>query len=161
MTQRSVDLIVIHCSATPPTTHVDVKVIDRWHRARGWLGCGYHYVIRRDGELEEGRPLNEAGAHAAGFNRNSIGICLAGGVNAKGKAENNFEGVQFKTLKSLVYQLKCLYPDARVVGHRDLSPDLNGDGVITPNEWFKQCPSFNVQEWLNNVGLGTEGTTGA
>lgn len=152
---RDINLIVIHCSATQPKQHIDVAVIDRMHRARGMLRCGYHYVIRRDGEVEVGRPLDMIGAHAAGFNTRSVGICLAGGINSKGKAENNFEGVQFKTLKSLVYSLKCLYPEARIVGHRDLSPDLNGDGVISSNERMKECPSFEVKEWLNNVGLAS------
>lgn len=140
---RQINLIVIHCSATPPTLDADVNVIRRWHRAKRWLDIGYHYVIKRNGDLETGRPLEKAGAHAEGHNAHSIGICMVGGVNKNGKAENNFEAVQFKTLKSLVYQLKCQFPDVdRICGHRDL-PKV-----------AKDCPSFDVTTWLMEVGLG-------
>lgn len=151
---RPINLIVVHCSATLPDPKIDASTIRRWHRAQGWLDIGYHYVIKANGEQEVGRPLEKVGAHVAGHNANSIGICMVGGVNAKGKAENNFTGAQFKTLKALVYGLKCHYPDARVCGHRDLSKDLNGDGVIAPNEYMKECPSFDVRKWLKEVGLG-------
>jgi N-acetylmuramoyl-L-alanine amidase len=148
---RLIDLIVIHCSATRPglidkdtKRPVDVNAIRRWHRARDFLDVGYHYVIPENGELQEGRPLAKVGAHAEGYNAKSIGICMVGGVNAKGKAENNFNGAQLKTLKSIVYQLKCLHPDARICGHRDL-PKVN-----------KDCPSFDVKTWLKEVGLASE-----
>ena len=90
MRQRT-DYIIIHCSATPPNMDVNAKEIDRWHRQKGWLGIGYHYVIKRDGTREVGRKLSEAGAHCIAYNHKSVGICLVGGVDvAGGKAENNF-----------------------------------------------------------------------
>lgn len=145
---RAINLIVVHCSASQPLHRIDAAEIRRWHKERGFLDIGYHYVIKANGDLENGRDLTKAGAHANGFNANSIGICLVGGVNKAGKSENNFNAVQFKTLKTLIYQLKCLYPDTRICGHRDL-PKV-----------AKDCPCFDVSTWLQEVGLGaSSGTT--
>ena len=72
---------MVHCAYTTATMDIGAKDIDRWHREKGWLGCGYHKVIRRDGTVEDGRPMNKAGAHVRGINRQSIGICLAGGMS--------------------------------------------------------------------------------
>lgn len=116
------------------------------HRRRGFLGIGYHYVIRRDGKVEFGRPTNKPGAHVRGHNAHSIAICLVGGLDPKGKAEDNFTEAQYESLYDLLNMLD--YPRAEILGHRDLSPDLNKDGKITSNEWLKQCPCFDVREWL-------------
>ena len=82
MTDRKrTDFIAVHCSATRPSMDVGVKEIDQWHRARGFSGgVGYHYVIRRDGTLEHGRAEAAVGAHVEGYNHNSVGVCLGGGV---------------------------------------------------------------------------------
>lgn len=149
----STDLLVIHCSATRPTHDIGVSDITRWHIQRGFDTVGYHYVIRRNGELETGRPEMAVGAHVRGHNVNSIGICLAGGVDASNTPENNFTAEQIVTLKRLLVQLKERYPLARVLGHRDLSPDKNGDGKITPNEFIKACPSFDVGQWLKQHAI--------
>ena len=134
--RKDTDFIVIHCSATKPSmTHVDAKEIDRWHRQRGWRKIGYHFVIRRDGIVEEGRELGEVGAHAKGFNSKSVGICLVGGIDEEGNPENNYTDEQWKALEELVNQMLLPYPDAEVLGHCDL-PDVK-----------KACPCFNVREW--------------
>ena len=151
--RHSTDLLVIHCSATRPTQDIGVRDITRWHVQRGFDTVGYHYVIRRNGDLETGRPETAVGAHVRGHNGNSIGICLAGGVNAQNTAENNFTAEQIVALKQLLAQLKGRYPDARILGHRDLSPDRNGDGRITPNEFIKACPSFDVGQWLEQHAI--------
>lgn len=103
---------------------------------------GYHYVIRRSGLVEVGRQLNEVGAHCRGHNTDSIGICLVG--------VDRYTAEQWKSLEQLTRHLQNkLVPSIRyIVGHRDLSPDRNRDGVITPNEWLKKCPGFDVGEWL-------------
>jgi len=147
----STDLIVVHCSATKATADIGVRDITQWHIQRGFDTVGYHYVIRRNGELETGRPQNAIGAHVRGHNSNSIGICLAGGVDTSNKPENNFTPAQFATLKALLRELEKRYPQARILGHRDLSPDKNGDGKITPNEFIKACPSFDVARWLKDL----------
>ena len=135
--RSSTELIVIHCTATRPSMDVGRVEVDAWHRHRGFLGIGYHYVIRRDGLLEEGRDSEEVGAHARGFNDSSISIAMVGGVTEKDItiSENNFTDEQWVALKALVKRLKDLYPDAEVIGHRDL-----------PNV-LKECPAFDVKEW--------------
>lgn len=147
MTRDRTDLLVVHCSATPPTADIGADTIDRWHRERGWRGIGYHRVIRRDGSIENGRDIHEVGAHCRGHNRTSVGICLVGGVDAAGKPDANFTEAQLESLKWQLDGLLIDYPDAEVLGHRDLSPDVDGDGVILSHEWVKACPSFDVRRW--------------
>lgn len=127
--------IVVHCAATKPTMDIGLREIRQWHRERGWLDIGYHYVIRRDGTVETGRPQEVIGAHVEGHNYESLGICMAGGIDAKGKPENNFTPAQFESLRTLLDKLKVDYPSAKIVGHRDLDPK-------------KACPSFDVASWL-------------
>lgn len=133
---KSVDYLVVHCAATKAGMDIGVEEIRRWHRQRGWLDVGYHKIIRRDGTIEDGRPMTAPGAHARGFNHISLGICLVGGLAADGKSpENNFTDVQMDVLRELLSDLLKIYPEARIVGHRDL-PKVN-----------KACPSFDVREW--------------
>lgn len=146
---RPIDLIVIHCSATPADLDVGRAEIDEWHRKRGWRGVGYHYVIRRSGALEHGRPETAIGAHAEGYNARSIGVCLVGGVrhgSAGGLiAESNFTAAQWVRLRGVIRDLHQRYPDAKIVGHRDLNAG-------------KECPSFSVRDWLAHEHiLTTEG----
>ena len=136
---REITEIFIHCSATPPSRDIGRKEIDIGHRQRGWLMIGYHYVIRRDGSVETGRPREMAGAHARGHNRNSIAICMVGGVNELIQPESNFSDEQWVSLHCLVSALKKQYPDAPVRGHNEVSS--------------KACPSFDVQQWLREHPL--------
>lgn len=153
---RFINLIVVHCSATKRGQTQDIgngqesinaAIIDHWHKERQWKGIGYHYVIREDGVLEKGRDLSEIGAHVHGFNINSVGICMVGGLDVNGEPDNNFSPVQFTTLRTLLDTLHELIPEAQILGHRDLSPDVNGDGIIEPWEWMKACPCFDVDQW--------------
>jgi len=146
--RTATELLVVHCSATRRNQDVGVREITQWHRQRGFDTVGYHYVIRRNGEVETGRPENAIGAHVKGHNARSVGVCLVGGIDAAGRPENNFTPAQFASLKALLGQLQSRYPDARTLGHRDLSPDRNGDGSITPDEFTKACPCFDVSAWL-------------
>lgn len=146
---RMVDLIVIHCSATKETARLTPLALDRMHRQRGFNGCGYHYYIERDGKINSMRPSEKVGAHARGYNAHSLGICYEGGLDRNGRAADTRTERQKVSLRALVKVLRQLYPTInRVVGHRDLSPDQNGDGVITPDEWTKQCPCFDVASEL-------------
>jgi len=151
MRDTDIKYIVIHCSATRATMDIGAKTIGHWHKERGWSRIGYHFVIRRDGSIELGRPLDMVGAHTKGHNRNSWGICLIGGVDTDNKPENNFTDAQFTSLRILIEGLKARAPEAEVLGHRDLSPDANGDGVIQKWEWLKACPCFYAREWYSGL----------
>jgi N-acetyl-anhydromuramyl-L-alanine amidase AmpD len=102
----------------------------------------------RDGTVQKGRPDNEVGAHVTGKNTGSLGICLVGGLNdTTGKPENNYTEEQFDSLRTLLTSLSKQHPQAKVVGHRDLSPDTNKNGKVDKFEWVKECPCFDVQTW--------------
>lgn len=141
---RKITTIIIHCAATKPSMDIGKAEIDKWHRARGFFGIGYHYVIRRDGSLETGRDLNKIGAHAQGHNSDSIGICLAGGIDEDGKPECNYTKAQWHTLNNLVDQLQKDIPQiTKIIGHNDVSA--------------KACPCFNVKAWQNQArGIAKE-----
>ena len=134
---KRVELLVVHCAATRANMDVGAKEIDGWHRQRGFRKIGYHFVIRRDGTVETGRALDEPGAHAEQVNSRSLGICLVGGLAKDGKSgADNFAPEQKAALRVLLRELKQKYPAADILGHRDIP------GVA------KDCPSFNVREWL-------------
>jgi len=137
--QSNVRHIVVHCSATQVKSDIGVKEIDRMHREQGFLSIGYHFVIRRNGEVEAGRQLNQIGAHASGWNDKSIGVCLVGGIDKAGKAEDNFTYDQYATLAYLLIRLRDLFPKATIVGHRDL-PNVK-----------KDCPCFDVRKWVKET----------
>lgn len=141
MPMRDINRIVIHCSATPPGADIGAASIDAYHRTLGWAGIGYHFVIRRNGVLEPGREFDRIGAHVAGHNTGSVGICLIGGIDDRGKSENNFTVFQMTTLLHVVATLHHIYPGAEILGHRDFP------GVA------KDCPCFDVREWWAEVGL--------
>ena len=160
MPGRTINLIVIHCSASPNGVMLSrgnknvATIIDGWHKQRGFSrlpawrlkwnqplrAIGYHYVIDTNGFLYTGRHLEEIGAHTFGHNVDSVGICCVG--------YDKLTLAQWAQLNDTVLMLKKLHPAAKVVGHRDLSPDLNRDGAITPNEYSKICPGFDVSQWL-------------
>lgn len=153
---RAIDLIVVHCSATRTKQDVGAAEMRAWHIAQGWNDIGYHYVIRRDGRIEKGRPEEVVGSHAKGFNSRSIGVVLVGGLGEDGRADNNFTALQFQSLQAQLKSLKARFPKARIFGHRDLSKDKNGDGRITQDEWEKDCPTFDVRAWCAGVGIATD-----
>lgn len=156
---RKIDLIVIHCSATKETQNYTFDQLRRDHKARGFRDCGYHFYIRRDGTRFIGRYLDQIGAHVGdvGKNANSIGICYEGGLDKNGKAKDTRTEAQKEELLNTILEvltiLKKKQPDIkiRIVGHRDLSPDLDGDGVVEPNEWVKLCPCFNAEPEYKGV----------
>lgn len=134
MARKATDYIIWHSSATPPSMDVTASDIDKWHKARGWRGIGYHRVIQRDGTVEQGRGDMDIGAHCRGKNSVSYGICIIGGLSDSGGAEENFTLEQYKSIISEHMRAAYMFPDAKDVGHRDLAST--------------QCPSFNVAEYL-------------
>jgi len=150
---REVNYLVVHCSATSFGKDLDVMDIDRMHRRRGWSGVGYNYVIKLDGTIENGRPLEKIPAHVKGFNRNSIGICYIGGLDENGKGADTRTPQQKEALLFQLMSLKQRFPDAVIVGHRDLSPDKDGDGIVERHEWLKLCPCFNAKEEYSDIWI--------
>lgn len=132
--------IVLHYSATYEDQNFTVNDIDRMHRARGWRMVGYHWIIRRDGVVEKGRPENMRGAHVGGQNTGKIGICAIGGLN---RSTGPNVGVDNRTDAQITAQIRliqeCLarYPGAEVVGHKGLAAT--------------QCPGFDVRSWWARV----------
>lgn len=139
--RKRTEYIAIHCSATPPKMDIGVKEIRQMHLQRGFKDIGYNRVIRRSGEWEQGRDDDEIGAHVEGYNSVSIGICLVGGVDKKIQPEDNFTTEQLDTLKTMIPELREMYPGAIVQGHRDF-PNVT-----------KACPSFDVTMWMQDNGL--------
>jgi len=120
---RTITLIVIHCSAVKPDQTSSAAQIDTWHRQRGFkLGIGYHYVIRRNGEIEQGRPEWLVGAHCMNHNKYSIGVCYEGGLDARGQPADTRTTEQKAALRRLLTELHERYPRAVIVGHHDLNP---------------------------------------
>jgi N-acetyl-anhydromuramyl-L-alanine amidase AmpD len=138
--------LVVHCSATKATADIGVDQIRKWHTEdNGWLDTGYHFVIRRDGTIERGRPHWAIGAGVAGYNSHSLHICLVGGIDNDGRAEDNFRPVQKAALAFLLaLLLKSVAPTAKVCGHRDFP------GVK------KDCPSFDAIKWWSGPKAETK-----
>lgn len=142
--RTATNLIVVHCAATKPTMDIGRKEIQMWHVQQGWLAIGYHFVIRRDGTVEEGRPHDVVGSHVKSRNADCIGICLVGGIDAQGRPEDNFTDAQKATLRALLWKMtqgvshEGAYKGLPICGHRDLDPS-------------KACPSFDVKSWLAEV----------
>lgn len=133
---RTINKIVIHCTATRPSQACTVELIDQWHRQRGFDGIGYHYVIYRDGTVHEGRPLSKVGAHCVGQNSDSIGISYCGGVAEDGVTpQDNRTDAQKNALKQLIKELREAYGNIPVYGHRDFAS--------------KACPSFDATKEYN------------
>ena len=128
---RIITLLIVHCSAVRPGQRSSAKDINGWHREKGWNGIGYHYVVRRDGSIELGRPLEEVGAHCVGHNSHSIGICYEGGLDEHGEEADTRTPEQKRALRKLLEELHGRFPKALIVGHHDLNPG-------------KKCPCYDV-----------------
>lgn len=149
---NKIDAIVVHCSATLAGQDIGKSEINQMHVARGFNCIGYNFVVRIDGTVETGRSLHIDGAHCnskgfsgVSYNKHSIGICYVGGLDKSGKAADTRTDAQKKALRKLIAKLVKEYPDIKeILGHRDTSPDLDGDGIVEPNEWIKMCPCFDA-----------------
>ncbi len=129
---RQIDLVIIHCSDSDNINHDDISIIDEWHKARGFDKVGYHYFIKRNGEIQVGREESEIGAHCNGHNKNSIGICLSGKLN--------FTKEQFESMRSLIKSI--------AQKHKLDIIDILPHNAFDKN---KTCPNFNVSEQIKGV----------
>ena len=135
---RNINQIIVHCTATPEGRDIDAATIKKWHvEDNGWSDIGYHWVIRLDGKIEKGRTESISGAHAKGHNDNSIGVVYVGGCDAQMKPKDTRTNAQKETLKCLLQDLKGRYPNAEIIGHRDVSS--------------KECPSFDAKTEYANL----------
>lgn len=155
MPRSRTDAIVIHCTAT--LAHQDFRKpeIEAMHKRRGFKTIGYHYLITLAGKIEKGRePENSVGAHVEGFNATTLGIAYVGGLRSNdAKPADTRTPAQIEAMKRLCADLVKRYPGAVILGHRDLSPDKDKDGVIETHEWLKVCPCFDAGAWAKSVGL--------
>ena len=129
---RTITLIIIHCSAVRPSQTSSAEQIDSWHRRRGWKGIGYHYVVRRDGTVERGRPEAAAGSHCKNHNRNSLGVCYEGGLDTSGNPADTRTPEQKAALLKLLNEIKKRHPHALIVSHHTFDPG-------------KACPCFDAE----------------
>ena len=135
---REINKIIIHCSATREGENFEVAEIRKWHLARGFSDIGYHFYIDLYGEIHKGRDIAKIGAHCKGHNRNSIGICYCGGVEADGKTPKDTRyDCQKKSLIAVLRTLKAMYPNAVIHSHNDFAN--------------KACPSFNATKEYENI----------
>jgi len=142
--KRTIKELIVHCTATKEGVDLTVDQIRQMHRKNGWSDIGYHYVVYRDGSICNGRDVNISGAHCEGHNSTSIGIVYVGGLDKNGKAKDTRTEAQKSSLIRLLSDLKELYPNAKIIGHRSVW------GENTPSKWKKQCPCFNaVAEYAN------------
>jgi N-acetylmuramoyl-L-alanine amidase len=151
---RKIDGIFIHCSATREGVVLRAADIEKMHRARGWAAIGYHRVHGLDGVVEQGRPDLVPGAGVFGHNLYALHIVYIGGLDRNGKAKDTRTQAQKQSLKQDIIRYRKLYPGIKwVKGHRDASPDKNKNGKIDKWEWLKECPCFDVEEWMIEVGI--------
>ena len=134
---RTINEIIIHCSATKEGNKISAATIDRWHKDRGWRCIGYHYVVRIDGSIEYGRPVQDIGAHVKGKNKHSIGVCYIGGLDADMEPKDTRTTEQKESLLYLIKTLKRLHPNATIHGHREFAN--------------KACPCFDANKEYCNI----------
>ena len=125
---KNIKLLVVHCSDSDDSKTLTAFDLHKMHLNFGWDGIGYHKIINRSGKIENGRPEYWVGAHVKGKNNISLGVCLIG--------RHKFTIKQFISLEKVLRKWKFLYPNAKVVGHRDTG---NTD---------KTCPNFDVETWI-------------
>ena len=134
---RLISKIIVHCTATKEGQTVTAADVTKWHKQRGFNTIGYHFLIGLNGEIWEGRPIEQAGAHAEGHNANSIGICYVGGLDANLKPKDTRTAAQKESLLNLIKELKQKYPTATVHGHREFAN--------------KACPCFDAKNEYKNL----------
>lgn len=135
--------IVVHCTATQQNATID-SIKAYWQNVLGWKNYGYHFIIESDGSVSQITRLGQIANGVKGYNRDSVHVAYIGGITKTGKAIDNRTLAQKESLLITLKMLKERYPNAKILGHRDLSPDLNKNGKIEPFEYVKMCPCFNA-----------------
>ena len=139
---RTIERIFVHCTAG--NQNATVEDLMREFKAKGWQNSGYHYLILANGAIHQLLPDSEISNGVQGYNSTAINVAYTGGIDRNGKAVDNRTEEQKKSLISLLKSLRERYPKAKIMGHRDISPDKNGNGIIDPWERIKECPCFDA-----------------
>ena len=136
---RKIKYIAVHCTAGSPKS--TVRDLELEFKRKGWKAPGYHYVITEDGKIHQLLDTEKVSNGVKGYNSVTVNIAYTGGMDGV----DNRTDEQKKSLIILLKLLRKRYPDAVIQGHRDFSPDLNGNGKIEKSEWIKMCPSFDAK----------------
>lgn len=153
MDPNKITTATIHCAATPRGRAHSAAEVSQWDIAR-FGQISYHYVIELDGKVTQTLRHDQLGCHTAKHNTGNLGICYVGGLEPGSlKIADTRTPAQIEAMLALVAKLRAQIPGIDFKGHRDWSPDLNGNGKIEPAEWIKGCPSFDVAAWLASVGI--------
>lgn len=142
---REFKRIILHCTATPPGMHVDVATVRKWHKARGWSDCGYHFLLHLDGTIERGRPIHKVGAHTKQHNEDSVGVAYAGGVTDEMVPHDTMTVYQEISFLLLVRSLRTVYGPMTIHGHNEFAN--------------KACPSFTVRDKFKFLILHEDGVS--
>jgi len=143
---REISYIAVHCTAGKPTQDT-ASIKQYWAKVLGWHSYGYHFLVSADGTVENLTPIEQPSNGVKGYNHNSIHICYKGGWDGTDTRTPKQKEALLRTIR----YLKARFPQAKIQGHRDFSPDLNHDGKITPNEWVKLCPCFDAAKEYANL----------
>lgn len=146
---RRIDRIIVHCTATNQNCTITQLLHD--FTSRGWKTPGYHYIVEADGKITQLVDESHVSNGVKGYNATSINIAYMGGVDKHKRGIDNRTDAQREALQNKLRDLHIKYPYAKIMGHRDLSPDLNHDGVIEPSEWIKMCPCFNAIDEYKDI----------
>ena len=136
---RQIKYIAVHCTAGSRKSTVNDLLAE--FKKKGWKAPGYHYVITSDGKIHQLLDTEKVSNGVKGYNSVTVNVAYTGGMDGV----DNRTDEQKKSLIILLKLLRKRYPDAVIQGHRDFSPDLNGNGKIEKNEWIKMCPSFDAK----------------
>lgn len=146
---RKIDRIFVHCTGSQKGA--TVNDILRTFKALGWKNPGYHYIIDADGYTTQLLSHDKIANGVKGYNANSIHIAYIGGLDKKGKQYDSRTPEQKKEIIELLKILRAKYPSAVILGHRDISPDTNRNGIVEQCEFIKGCPLFNAKEEYANI----------
>lgn len=139
---RKIERIFIHCTAS--SQKWGVKELMQEFKNKGWKNPGYHIAVTADGVEHQLLSIDKVSNGVKGYNSTAINIAYVGGIDLKGHGVDNRTDKQKETLRAIVTRLKKQFPNAMVLGHRDISPDINKNGNVDPWERIKECPCFNA-----------------
>lgn len=146
---RNIKYIAVHCTAGSQRQTVPDLLAE--FRRKGWVYPGYHYVVSPDGKIMQLLDEDKVSNGVKGFNSVSVNVAYIGGIDANGKGIDNRTDAQKKALRRLLANLKRKYPEAVIQGHRDFSPDTNGNGIVDPWERIKECPCFDAKKEYSDI----------